>query len=143
MPIIREIAESFGADPERYDRTRPSYPPALIERIVAAAPGRRFLEVGCGTGIATRLFRAAGCDVLGLDADPRMPAADEIARFEEWDPAGRTFDAVVAAQTWHWIDPVAGAAKAFAVLRPGGLLALFWNVPRPAAQLARGWAAAC
>ncbi|GIE98925.1 hypothetical protein Ari01nite_63900 [Paractinoplanes rishiriensis] len=54
--------------------------------------------------------------------------AVEVGRFEEWDPAGRTFDAVVAGQTWHWVDPVAGAAKAATVLRPGGRLALFWNV---------------
>jgi SAM-dependent methyltransferase len=147
MPTIqpheaREVAEGFGSDVERYDRARPSYPPALIEDIVAAAPGRRFLDVGCGTGIATRLFRAAGCDVLGLDVDPRMPAADVVARFEDWDPAGREFDAVISAQTWHWIDPVAGAAKAFEVLAPGGILALFWNVPRPAPELARAWASA-
>jgi SAM-dependent methyltransferase len=51
----------------------------------------------------------------------------EVATFEGWDPAGRTFDAVVSGQTWHWIDPVAGAAKAAKVLRPGGLLALFWH----------------
>jgi hypothetical protein len=36
----------------------------------------------------------------------------EVAKFEDWDSQGRIFDAVVAAQTWHWIDPVAGAAKA-------------------------------
>jgi SAM-dependent methyltransferase len=147
MPTIkpheaRSIAEGFGEDAERYDRARPSYPPALIERIVALAPGNRFLDVGCGTGIATRLFRAAGCDVLGLDVDPRMPAADVTARFEDWDPAGSTFDAVIAAQAWHWIDPVAGAAKAFDVLTPGGILAPFWNVPCPEPALARAWASA-
>ena len=51
-----------------------------------------------------------------------------MATFEAWDPAGRTFDAVIAAQAWHWVDPVAGAAKAAQVLRPGGRLAVFWNV---------------
>jgi SAM-dependent methyltransferase len=54
--------------------------------------------------------------------------AVEVARFEEWEAAGRVFDAVVAGQAWHWVDPVAGAAKAAEVLRPGGRLALFWNV---------------
>ncbi len=147
MPIIepheaRSVAEGFGDDVERYDRARPGYPAALVERIVALAPGERFLDVGCGTGIATRLFRAAGCDVLGLDVDPRMPAADVTARFEDWDPAGRRFDAVIAAQSWHWVDPVKGAAKAFDVLTPGGVLAPFWNVPRPEPALARAWASA-
>lgn len=51
----------------------------------------------------------------------------EVAKFEEWEPAGRTFDIVIAGQTWHWIDPVAGAIKAAQVLRPDGRLAVFWN----------------
>jgi len=48
----RQIAESFGVGPQRYDRVRPRYPDALVERIVAASPGPEFLDVGCGTGIA-------------------------------------------------------------------------------------------
>ena len=50
-----------------------------------------------------------------------------MATFEAWEPAGRVFDAVVAGQAWHWVDPVAGAAKAARVLRPGGRLVVFWN----------------
>ncbi|WP_030192915.1 bifunctional 2-polyprenyl-6-hydroxyphenol methylase/3-demethylubiquinol 3-O-methyltransferase UbiG [Streptomyces sp. NRRL S-87] len=105
------------------------------------------LDVGSGTGIAARQFRAAGCRVLGVEPDARMAAVaerlgvrTETATFEEWDPAGRTFDAVVAAQAWHWIDPAAGAAKAAAVLRPGGRFAAFWNALRlpPAAAEAFG-----
>lgn len=145
----REVAESFGADAERYDRARPSYPSPLIEKIVATSPGPDVLDVGCGTGIAARLFQAAGCRVLGVDVDERM--ADlarrrgldvEVAKFEDWDPAGRTFDAVVAGQAWHWVDPVAGAALAARVLRPGGRLAVFWNSFRPPASLAEEFAAA-
>lgn len=130
----REIAESFGTDAERYDRARPRYPDALVERIVAASPGRDVLDVGCGTGIEARQFRAAGCTVLGVEPDPRM--ADfarrggvevEVATFEDWDGAGRTFDAVVSGTAWHWVDPVAGAARAAGVLRSGGLLSVFWH----------------
>jgi SAM-dependent methyltransferase len=131
---FRAAAESFGIDAERYDRSRPSYPAELVARIVAASPGPDVLDVGCGTGIAARQFQAAGCTVLGVDVDARMAELArrhgltvEVARFETWDAAGRTFDAVVAGQTWHWIDPVAGTAKAAAVLRPGGLLCVFWN----------------
>ncbi|MGC5014362.1 class I SAM-dependent methyltransferase [Streptosporangium sp. DT93] len=131
----RRVAESFGVDPERYDRTRPPYPDAMVERIVAAAPGPGVLDVGCGTGTAARQFQAAGCAVLGVEPDARMAGFArrsgvevEVATFEEWDPAGRTFDAVVAGTAWHWVDPVAGAAKAARVLRPGGRLALFWHV---------------
>ncbi|MFD8572599.1 class I SAM-dependent methyltransferase [Streptomyces sp. NPDC059639] len=145
----RGMAESFGTDPGRYDRSRPRYPDALVRRIAAAAPGRDVLDVGCGTGIAARQFRAAGCTVLGVDVDARMAGFArerglpvEVAGFETWDDAGRTFDAVVAGQTWHWIDPAAGAAKAAGVLRPGGRIALMWNVYRPAPALADAFAAA-
>ncbi len=113
-----------------------------MDRIVAAAPGGGVLDVGCGTGIAARLFQQAGCRVVGVDPDARMAGLArqigidvEVARFEDWDPAGRTFDAVVAGQAWHWVDPVAGAAKAARALRPGGRLAVFWNVFQPPREL--------
>jgi SAM-dependent methyltransferase len=138
----RQVAEGFGADAGRYDRARPSYPAELIDRIIAASPGRDVLDVGCGTGICARLFQAAGCTVLGVDPDPRMAelaraggTAAEVAKFEDWESAGRSFDAVIAAQAWHWVDPVAGAARAAAALRPGGRLAVFWNAFEPPAEL--------
>ena len=144
----RDMAQSFGSDPERYDRARPSYPAALVERVIAASPGRDVLDVGCGTGIVARQFQAAGCSVLGVEPDARM--ADharqrglevEVATFEDWNPAGRAFDAVVAGQAWHWIDPVAGAGKAARSLRPGGPLAVFWNASQPPPDLAEAFAA--
>jgi SAM-dependent methyltransferase len=144
----RRVAESFGADAGRYDRARPSYPTAMVDRIVAESPGRDVVDAGCGTGISARLFQAAGCRVLGVDPDPRM--ADlaretglevEVAKFEQWDAAGRTFDAVIAGQAWHWVNMAAGAAKAAAVLRPGGRLAVFWNAFDPPAELREAFGA--
>jgi SAM-dependent methyltransferase len=120
----------------------------MVEAIVAASPGPDVVDVGCGTGIAARQFQAAGCKVLGVEPDARM--ADfarrsgvevEVTAFEAWDPTGRGFDAVVAGQTWHWVDPVAGAAKAAEALRPGGRLAVFWNVDQPPPELAEAFAA--
>ncbi|WP_327138995.1 class I SAM-dependent methyltransferase [Nocardia sp. NBC_01327] len=143
----RQVAESFGTNPERYDRTRPEYPAALINRIIAESPGPDLLDIGCGTGTAARQFRAAGCTTLGVEPDSRM--ADfarrggidvEVATFEAWDPAGRTFDAVVAGQAWHWVDPIAGAAKSAQVLRPGGRLAPFWHVFQLPPEVARAFA---
>jgi SAM-dependent methyltransferase len=64
----------------------------------------------------------------------------EVAKFEDWESAGRRFDAVIAAQAWHWVDPVAGAAKAAAVLRPGGRLAVFWNAFDPPNDLRQAFA---
>lgn len=143
----RQAAESFGSDPERYDRARPRYPDILIERIVAGARGAQVLDVGVGTGIAARQFQAAGCQVLGVDPDARLAEFArhsgievEVSTFEAWEPEGRTFDAVVSAESWHWVDAVAGAAKAAAVLRPGGRLAVFWNTGRPPAELEEAFA---
>jgi SAM-dependent methyltransferase len=139
---IRQVAESFGADADRYDRTRPPYPEALVTRIIAASPGRDVLDVGCGTGIEARQFQAAGCTVLGVEPDGRMAECArrtgvevEVATFEAWDPAGRDFDAVIAGTAWHWVDPVAGAARAATVLRPGGLLAPFHHVFQAPAEV--------
>lgn len=145
----RLIAESFGNDAEGYDRARPGYPGALVARVVAGSPGLDVLDVGCGTGIAARQFQAAGCTVLGVEPDARMAGfararglAVEGATFEAWDPHGRTFDAVIAAQSWHWVDPVTGPAKAATVLRPGGRLAIFSHVYEPPAEVAEPFAAA-
>jgi SAM-dependent methyltransferase len=106
-----------------------------VNRIVAASPGPRVLDVGCGTGTAARQFQAAGCTVLGVEPDARMAGFArrtgvevEVATFEAWDPAGREFDAVIAGTAWHWVDPVAGAARAAQVLRPGGRIAPFHHV---------------
>ncbi|PKV89514.1 bifunctional 2-polyprenyl-6-hydroxyphenol methylase/3-demethylubiquinol 3-O-methyltransferase UbiG [Streptomyces sp. TLI_146] len=143
---LRDAAESFGSDAERYDRARPRYPDALLDRL--ATRGARVLDVGCGTGIVARQFRAAGCEVLGVEPDARMAEVArrlgvevEVATFEAWDPDGRKFDTVVAGQAWHWVDPVAGAAKAAEVLRPGGRLAAFWNVFQLPPEVAEAFAA--
>jgi SAM-dependent methyltransferase len=87
--------------------------------------------------------------VLGVEPDARMAdfarAAGlpvEVSTFEAWEPAGRKFDTVVAAQSWHWIDPVAGALKAAEVLRPNGRVAIFGHVFEPPPEVAEPFAAA-
>ncbi|HEY3632325.1 MAG TPA: class I SAM-dependent methyltransferase [Jatrophihabitantaceae bacterium] len=141
MPLVdpershtnRSRAESFGAGAQAYDRARPSYPPALIDDVLAGQP-RAVLDVGCGTGKLARLIAARGVPVLGVEIDERMAEVArahgievEIGGFEAWDPAGRTFDVVVSGQAWHWIDPDRGAAKVAALLSAGGLLVPCWN----------------
>lgn len=144
----RQVAESFGVNAERYERARPRYPEALVRRIVDSSPGPDVLDVGCGTGIAARQFMSAGCRVLGVEPDVRMAELArrhgvevEVSTFEAWDPGGRQFDAVVAGQSWHWIDPVAGAAKAALALRAGGRLAAFWHAYHLPPRLATTFAA--
>jgi SAM-dependent methyltransferase len=87
--------------------------------------------------------------VLGVEPDIRMAewarqgGLDiEVAIFEDWNPRGRTFDAVIAAQSWHWVEPVAGATKAASVLRPAVRLAVFRNDGHAPPELADAFATA-
>jgi SAM-dependent methyltransferase len=110
----------------------------MVELLLAEQP-TSVLDVGCGTGIASRLFGQRGCAVVGLEPDPRMAAvarrhglAVEDGNFESWDARGRRFHLLIAGQAWHWVDPRAGAEKAAEVLGPGGRIGLFWNQAQPA-----------
>ena len=132
----RGRAESFGAAAERYDRSRPNYPPELIDDVLGEkATGLRVLDVGCGTGIAARQMMERGASVLGVEVDERMAALArsrgftvEVSALEAWEPAGRRFDRVTAAQAWHWVEPVRGTEVAAAALAPDGRVCLWWNV---------------
>src|SRR5204862_362560 len=90
-------------DAEQYDRSRPSYPPALIDDL-ATPDTHTVLDVGCGTGIASRLFVARGCTVVAVEQDARMAAVArrrgidvDVATFETWIPRGAPLAAVAAA----------------------------------------------
>jgi SAM-dependent methyltransferase len=134
MHTERGRAESFGSVAEQYDRFRPSYPAALIEDLIALGAAQA-LDVGCGTGKAGRLLAARGMSVLGVEIDPEMAEVArrhgldvEVSSFEDWDASGRRFDLVLAGQAWHWLDPAVAVPKAATVLRPGGTIAVFWNI---------------
>lgn len=72
--IDRVRARSFGAAAANYDRYRPRYPEQLVDDVVAMVPGRRVLEVGAGTGIATAAFAARGVSMTCVEPDPEMAA---------------------------------------------------------------------
>jgi SAM-dependent methyltransferase len=122
-----------------YEAVRPSYPAALVDDVIAlggVAPGARVVEVGSGTGQATRLFAARGLAVTAVEAGTAMAAATRAAvpgaivvqaRFEDLT-LPRAFALVYSATAWHWLDPAVAYARAHDALVPGGALALFWNV---------------
>jgi SAM-dependent methyltransferase len=129
----RARADSFGAAARIYDARRPRYPDQLIDDLVATGP-RRALDVGAGTGISSAQLLEKGVDVLAVEPDSRMAEiakekgiAVESGTFESWDPAGRGFDLIVFAQSFHWVDPAVALPKAHAILTSGGRLALMWN----------------
>ncbi|HZC94033.1 MAG TPA: class I SAM-dependent methyltransferase [Mycobacterium sp.] len=133
----RQRANSFGGAAHNYDTYRPRYPDRLIDDVLA--PGaRRVLEAGAGTGIASMQFIERGAELLAVEPDTRMAAVAqskdipvEIATFEQWEPAGRRFDRVVFAASFHWVDPAVALPKIHGILGDGGKLALIWNRLRP------------
>lgn len=130
---------TFEAAAELYDRARPGYPPALFDDLADLAglgPGQRVLEIGPGTGQATAALAARGCQVVAVELGPGLA---ELARrnlasfplvevvtgaFETWPLPTEPFDLVVAATSFHWLDPAVRAARCAEALRPGGHLAV-------------------
>ena len=83
-------------------------------------------------------FIERGAELLAVEPDTRMAAVAqakgipvEIATFEQWEPAGRRFDRVVFAASFHWVDPAVALPKVRGILDGGGQLALIWNRLRP------------
>ena len=139
--VTREQRTVFGEVAELYERTRPGYPDGLFDAVLEFGDlhaGDRALEVGAGTGKATRGFIARGLDVLALEPAPGM--ADVLRQsyasviettFEDWTVEPGAFALLYAAQSWHWVeDHPAAYARAADALRDGGTIALFWNLPR-------------
>lgn len=125
-----------------YDTARPGYPAAAIARIGAECglgPSSRVLEVGCGTGQATRALAASGCALRCLEPGHNLAALArrnlaawplvEVVEttFEAAGEPAEGYDAVVSATAFHWIDPRRSYAEATRVLRPEGHLVLLTN----------------
>jgi len=129
----------FGQDADLYDRARPGYPEPVfadLARDVPLSERSRVLEIGCGTGQATRALARLGCAVVAVELSAEMAAVArrnlselpnvgiEVSPFEAWVPPERPFDLVVSATAFHWVDPDVRVGKAADVLRPGGALAV-------------------
>ncbi|PYC67649.1 SAM-dependent methyltransferase [Streptomyces tateyamensis] len=150
---MTERALSFGAVAEAYERHRPGYPRELLDLVAEYAehPVRTALEIGAGTGKATRLFAGAGIAVTATEPDAamlaelrkRLPAVRaEQAAFEELSP-GERYDLVYAAAALHWTAPEGRWPRGAALLAPAGVFASFGGPVRLAdPELARAVGAA-
>jgi SAM-dependent methyltransferase len=129
-------ALSFGAAASAYERFRPGYPDELVDAVIAYAgrPIRAALEIGAGTGKATRAFAARGIAVTATEPDPAMLAelrrhvpatvVTVQAAFEDL-PLNPAYDLVFAAASLHWTSPVQRWTRLAAMLTPGGVFASF------------------
>lgn len=128
---------SFGSVAELYERYRLDYPGDVVDAVLryAGRPVRAAVEVGAGTGKATRLFASRGIAVTAVEPDPDMarvldrtvgglPVVPVLATFEQF-VTDRRFDLVYAAAAWHCTDPATRWTRTIELLVPGGVIALF------------------
>lgn len=139
-----ERGRSFDAWAGEYDRYRPTYPDAVFERIRGelALPERpRVADLGAGTGRASLPMATLGWEVTAVE--PGGPMLDVLgaraaeagltvglvqATAEATGLAPASVDVATAAQAFHWFDKAAALAEMARIVRPGGGIALFWNV---------------
>ena len=129
-------ALSFGSVAAAYERFRPGYPDELVDEVLtyAGRPVRTALEIGAGTGKATRVFAGRGIAVTATDPDAAMlgelrkhvPASVRTVQsgFEDL-PLTSTYDLVLAATSLHWTEPAGRWSRVAALLEPGGTFASF------------------
>jgi len=144
MPRIErsEGRRLFGSDPAAYDAARPGHAERVYEILVERcdlARGTKVLEIGPGTGQATRRLLEFGAKpLIGVEPDPALAAYLEkslgnriglhIVALEDAQLLAETFDLAVAASSFHWVDEKLGLAKVLAALRPGGWWAMWWTL---------------
>jgi SAM-dependent methyltransferase len=123
---------------DEYDAGRPSYPSGVYDALDDLRE-LDTLDVGAGTGIATRALVARGARVIAVDAGPeilqravshspdlRAAVADGV----ELPFRDQQFDLTSFAQSWHWLDPSTRCAEVHRVLRDGGRWAAWWSHAR-------------
>lgn len=133
---------SFDEIADAYAAARPGYPDAAFNVIAERVPPpARVLEIGPGPGTATVPLAERGYQVVAVELGETMATAARQrlrrypnvrivrADFEEWS-SREQFDLVLAASSWHWIDPAGSYGAAHRALRPGGWLAMIANHPR-------------
>lgn len=134
-----EFRKVFDTIPEQFDRYRPRYSAELFSDLIAYAgigPGRAVLELGPGTGQATEPILQTGCDYHAIELGGHLCAVMKRkygARanfhivnddFITHDFGDRRFDLIYSAATIQWIPEEIAFSKTFALLRPGGTLAM-------------------
>ncbi len=134
----------FSGLADVYARCRPTYPAAAIDLIVARCglgPQSLLIDVGCGTGISSRLFAGRGVPVVGIEPNEEMRRKAESeptppgvpvpgyreGRAEATGLPDGVADVVLSAQAFHWFDADAALREFHRVLKPGGWVALMWN----------------
>jgi SAM-dependent methyltransferase len=131
------LSSSFGAVADEYNRLRPGPSDEALDWLLPEGASD-VLEIGAGTGVLTRLLVQRVAHVTAIEPDDRMravlvardPRVDVLAgRAEELPAASSSYDVVIAASAWHWVDEEQAVPEVARVLRPSGRLSLVWSGP--------------
>jgi len=137
--VTRQLFDSVAAE---YDATRPDYPAQLFDALESAM-GQPLMwsevcDVGAGTGISSRALAGRGATVTAVDPGEgvmRLLRDRSTSRVlpvvgdgNSLPLTGGRFDLVTYAQSFHWTEPDLAVGEALRVLKPGGVLAVWWNL---------------
>jgi SAM-dependent methyltransferase len=135
--VHRVAVKGFSEGAEAYERGRPGYPREAIDWLadrLGLASGPRVIDLAAGTGKLSGALHAAGAEVVAVEPLARMralikrPMRAVEGTAEHIPLPDGSADAVTVAQAFHWFDGEHALAEIHRVLRPGGGLALVWNV---------------
>lgn len=141
--IDKTFKLSFDAVSILYDEARPDYPQQLIEDIISISnipPNGSILEIGSGSGQATAAFADKGyiihcvepgknlADIAKKKFSDNLKVSFEIKFFEDTEPKKSSYDLIISATAFHWVPAEQGYALTAKALKPGGTIALFWNM---------------
>jgi len=146
MATLEDRRRTFDEVAGLFDQVRPGYPSELVAEIIVRTgidEESQVLEIGCGSGHATLAFAKRGYSMTCLEPGvnlARIAAHNlssfpniriEVCTFEEWPAVESSIDLILAAQSFHWVDPLLGPKKAANLLKADGAVAIFGNQPEP------------
>lgn len=135
---------TFNEDAANYDKWRPAYCAELFRDIIAYSrmgQGGKVIEIGLGTGQATRPFLETGCELAAIELGADLAEYSQLkfrehknfrvhnTTFEEFTGPDESADLIYSATAFHWIPEDVGYSKVRELLKKGGTVALFWNRP--------------
>lgn len=135
---------TFNENVENYDKWRPTYGEELFKDIMMYSrigQGKKAIEIGIGTGQATRPFLETGCELTAIELGEDLAEYSKLkfresknfticnTTFEEFECPDDSVDLIYSATAFHWIPEEIGYPKVSKLLKTGGTLALFWNRP--------------